>query len=285
MQHWAEIRTAFFVADLKTISAAAEALDLHRATVVRHIEVLEDALGAKIFQRHNRGYEPTETGLDLLNVARGTQDQFNQMAARARNTSDALSGDFFVTSHEHVASLLIPALNRFQKEHPDVQVRYLASAEVLKLEYGAAHVALSSGPKPTEPDNVVRHFTDSEFGLYAQQSYLDAHGAPDFSGPLEGHRFVRWDTQANGMPFARWLEDHTPHGSVVFSSRNLSVVQAAIFDGMGIGFVAETDAAQRKDLVRLCPSADDWKTALWLVAHVDLHRSTKIHTFLKIFIL
>ena len=105
MQHWAEIRTAFFVAELKTISAAAEALDLHRATVVRHIETLEDELGAKIFQRHSRGYEPTETGLDLLNVARGTQDQFNQMAARARNTSDALSGDFFVTSHEHVAPL------------------------------------------------------------------------------------------------------------------------------------------------------------------------------------
>ena len=280
MQHWAEIRTAFHVAELKTISAAAAALNLHRATVVRHIEVLESELGAKIFQRHARGYEPTETGLDLLNVARGTQNQFNQMAARARNTSGALSGDFFVTSHEHVASLLIPALNHFQKENPGVQVRYLASSEVLKLEYGAAHVALRSGPKPAEPDNVVRHFSDFAFGLYAHRSYLEAHGVPDFAD-LVGHRFICWDTQAMGMPFAKWFEDHTPAGNVVFSSRNLSVVEAAIFDGMGIGFVAEADAVQRKDLVRLRSSADDWKIQLWLVTHVDLHRSKKIQVFLK----
>lgn len=281
MEHWAEIRTAFYVAELKTISAAAEALDLHRATVVRHIEVLESALGAKIFQRHNRGYEPTETGLDLLNVARGTQDQFNQMAARARNTSDALSGDFLVTSHEHVAPLLIPALNKFQNDHPGVQVRYLAGSELLKLEYGAAHLALRSGPKPSEPDNVVRHFADFTFGLYAHRSYLEVHGKPDFSTDLTNHRFVCWETQSMGMPFGKWFEDHAPKDRIVFSSRNLSVVEAAICDGMGIGFVAEADAVENNDLVRVMPSEKDWKTVLWLVTHVDLHRSTKIQAFLK----
>ena len=59
MDKWAELRTAYQVARLGTVSAAAEMLGFHRATVNRHIDVLEAALGARIFIRHARGYALT----------------------------------------------------------------------------------------------------------------------------------------------------------------------------------------------------------------------------------
>ena len=71
---WDEIRTAFQVARLGTVSGAAEVLGVHHATVIRHIDALEKRLGSKLFQRHARGYTPTEAGTELLKVAQTTED-------------------------------------------------------------------------------------------------------------------------------------------------------------------------------------------------------------------
>ena len=68
---WDEIRTAYQVARLGTVSGAAEVLGVHHATVIRHIDALEKRLGVKLFQRHARG-EPLPARLprDLLAALR-----------------------------------------------------------------------------------------------------------------------------------------------------------------------------------------------------------------------
>ena len=68
MDNWDEIRTAYQVAQMGTVSGAAEVLGVHHATVIRHIDALEGRLGVKLFQRHARGYTATEAGEDLLRV-------------------------------------------------------------------------------------------------------------------------------------------------------------------------------------------------------------------------
>ena len=97
MDRWNEVRTAYTVARLGTVSAAAESLGIHRATVIRHIDALEAALGSRLFQRHARGYTPTEAGLDLERVARSTHEQLDQFAARARGREAAITGELIVT--------------------------------------------------------------------------------------------------------------------------------------------------------------------------------------------
>ncbi|MEM7491265.1 MAG: LysR family transcriptional regulator, partial [Pseudomonadota bacterium] len=89
---WDEVRTAFQVARLGTVSGAAGALGVHHATVIRHIDSLEGKLGAKLFQRHARGYTPTEAGQDLLKVAQSTDDQLAQLANRIRGRGNEVTG-------------------------------------------------------------------------------------------------------------------------------------------------------------------------------------------------
>ena len=84
MENWDEIRTAFQVARLGTVSGAAEVLGVHHATVIRHIDALEKRLGVKLFQRHARGYTPTESGRDLLAVAQTTEEQFAHLVSRIK---------------------------------------------------------------------------------------------------------------------------------------------------------------------------------------------------------
>ena len=84
MDNWDEIKTAFQVAKHGTVSGAADSLGVHHATVIRHVDALEAKLGVKLFQRHSRGYTPTEAGDDLLLVAQATDDQFSQLEGRIK---------------------------------------------------------------------------------------------------------------------------------------------------------------------------------------------------------
>ena len=41
------------------------------------------------------------------------------------------------------------------------------------------------------------------------------------------------------------------------------------------------EAVRRGGLIEVMPSAPDWSAPLWLVTHVDLHRTHKVQTFLS----
>lgn len=96
--NWDEIRTAFHVARAGTVSGAADMLGVHHATVIRHIDSLETALGTKLFQRHARGYTATEAGMDLFRVAQTTEDQFAQMVGRLKGHGGKVEGELVVTA-------------------------------------------------------------------------------------------------------------------------------------------------------------------------------------------
>ncbi len=93
MNNWDEIKTAYQVARMGTVSGAAEVLGVHHATVIRHIDALESQFGVKLFQRHARGYTATEVGDDLFRVAQATDDQFNQLVGRIKGRGTDVSGE------------------------------------------------------------------------------------------------------------------------------------------------------------------------------------------------
>ena len=142
MDNWEEIKTAYQVARMGTVSGAAEVLGVHHATVIRHVDALERQLSVKLFQRHARGYKTTEAGEDLLRVASATDDQFSQLASRIKGRGEAVSGELVVTSLMELSSWMTPLLVAFQRENPDVTLRFLTGERLFRLEYGEAHIAI-----------------------------------------------------------------------------------------------------------------------------------------------
>ncbi len=278
---WDEIRTAYHVARAGTVSGAADALGVHHATVIRHIDSLEDRLGVKLFQRHPRGYSSTEAGQDLLQVAQATDDQFSQLVSRIRGRGDEVTGELVITSLAFVSPRLTPTLARFQERYPEVIVRFLTGEEVLRLEYGEAHVALRAGNKPDNPDNVVQPFVPLTVTFYASQEYLNAMGRPDTVEDLQTHRFVSLDDFNSRAPVMRWLVDRVPEKNIVFRGSDNRVLRDAILEGVGIGALTCWEAERHPNLVQLFEPQPEWSAPLWLVTHVDLHRTTKVQAFLS----
>jgi len=280
MNNWDEVRTAYHVAKVGTVSGAAELLGVHHATVIRHIDALEDQLGVKLFQRHARGYTPTEAGDDLLRVAQATDDQFSQLAGRIKGQGDAVSGELVVTSLGGMSNLLVPVLTAFQKEYPEIVVRYLTGDRLFRLEYGEAHVALRAGSAPDQPDNVVQQFMRQRIALYASETYIARHGHPGDCSDLRNHYFVGADDPKSRAPFARWMRENVPPENIIFRSGDVHALRRAVCEGAGIGFLAQMQARELGGLIEVHPPKEDWSAPLWLVTHMDLHRTTKVQTFL-----
>lgn len=281
MDNWDEIRTAYHVARLGTVSGAAEVLGVHHATVIRHIDALEARLGVKLFQRHARGYTPTEAGSDLSRVAQCTDDQFQQLVGRIKGRGEAVSGELLVTSLVNFSTLMIGALTSFREAYPDVTVRYLTGSRLFRLEYGEAHVALRAGAAPQEPDNVVQPFDRQSVALYAAKSYIARKGKPEGAADLATHDFVGFDDLESRAPSNRWMKGHVPQERIVFRTSDDRVQLQAIRAGAGMGFMSVTEGETDPELVQVLPPQEDWSSPLWLVTHVDLHRTPKVQAFLK----
>ena len=82
-------------------------------------------------------------------------------------------------------------------------------------------------------------------------------------------------------PFSRWLRDRVPETRLVFRTDDHQALLNAILAGAGIGFMLDWEFKHRPDLVEVWPMQDEWLSPMWLVTHVDLHRTTKVQAFLS----
>jgi DNA-binding transcriptional LysR family regulator len=280
MDNWDEIRTAFQVARMGTVSSAAEVLGVHHATVIRHIDSLEKRLGEKLFQRHARGYTATEAGRDLLTVAQTAEDQFIQLSNRIKDHGQTVTGELVVTAIADISRQLSGVLMQFQLEHPNIILRFLTGQRLFRLDYGEAHVAIRAGSAPSEPDYVVQPFLTMKHALYAAPSYAAAHGLPQTDAELAQHRFVVNDDIESRAPFSLWLRDLVPFDALSYRATEPAPIYDAICAGAGLGFMSRVAAQQFPDLIEVFPPRPEWSASLWLVTHVDLHRTLKVQRLL-----
>ncbi|GGD46493.1 LysR family transcriptional regulator [Sinisalibacter lacisalsi] len=276
MDNWDELRTAYEVARRGTVSGAATALGVHHATVIRHVDALEARLGVKLFQRHPRGYTPTEAGEELARVARATDDQFSQLAAKLSGQGAEVSGDLVVTALASFTPRIMPLLAGFHQDHPAVRLRYRTGHRLFRLEYGEAHVAVRAGKPPEEPDNVAQPLMQVAFALYAAPDYIARHGTP--GDDLAGHHFVGPDDDDPGSPLLRWTVENVAPEAIAFRASDDVSLAAAVRAGLGLGFLAEDEA---EGMVQILPPRPEWEVTLWLVTHVDLHRSAKVQALTR----
>jgi DNA-binding transcriptional LysR family regulator len=280
---WDEIRTAFQVARLGTVSGAAEVLGVHHATVIRHIDSLEAHLGTKLFQRHARGYTPTEAGRDLLSAAQDAEERFAQLLGRIKGQGDTVGGELVVTSLPSLAPYLAPVLTEFQELHPAVTVRYLTAERLFRLEYGEAHVAIRAGvAPPSQPDNVVQPFARMRMHLVGSEAYLAQAGMPETPEDLARHRFVGGDDENARAPYNRWLAALAPRDRVTFRVADNGAMLDAVLAGAGLGFASVMDSRRHPTLREVLPSREEWTVPHWLVTHVDLHRTPKVQAILAL---
>ncbi|MEO1305888.1 MAG: LysR family transcriptional regulator [Pseudomonadota bacterium] len=275
-----EIRTAYFIAKLGTVSAAADALGVHRATVMRRIDLLEAELGLKIFRRHSKGYSLTDFGNSLVRSAEAIEQEAERFVGLCKMSHERLEGEFIIATPPGSAPTIIAAVQAYQRRFPEVKVIHKSISEIPRMELGEADVCFFFGSKPADPDYVVMPWMSFFGGIYAHQKYIEEHGNPKSLSDLGDHRFALLSEDLYSPP-NDWIRDNIPKQNIVFTSNERHVVWRAVQEGMVIGCIGDHLAHANPLIHRIKIPVPNVKTVCWVVTHVDTHRTPKVMAYLS----
>jgi DNA-binding transcriptional LysR family regulator len=142
------LQTVLAVAKHGSYRAAGDELGITSSTVTRHIDTISEEIGEPIFVPGERGWEPTEVGKEILQIADETKSKLGFMMKGLEN-KDGFYGSLQISTLSFVSSeFLAPALHLWKRENPTANLIIDATDETTAVERGEADVAL----RLTRPD-------------------------------------------------------------------------------------------------------------------------------------
>ncbi len=139
---------------------AAEEMALTQSAVSRQIQALEEEVGVPLFLRHTRAVELTAAGMQLLQAVAQALPRVDAAVRHIRQSAGRQHVS--VTTFASFASMwLIPKLEAFQHEHPDIDIRIEATDNAIDLEVADVDVAVRYAPPKNMPPTARRLFGES----------------------------------------------------------------------------------------------------------------------------
>lgn len=120
---FSELRTFLTVASEHSFSRAAEKLGRSQPAVSLAIRRLEEELGEELFDRRSRGGKLTPAGEVLNEYGPRVLQAADEAVAAVAAVRDARLGrrkELVINAQEWTLAALLPLLNNFQRQHPDV---------------------------------------------------------------------------------------------------------------------------------------------------------------------
>jgi len=254
MYDWGDLKVFIAVARAGSTLAAARDLGVNQTTVARRIAALEDALGARLFDRHQDGYRLSECGRQILAQAERVEVEAETLGHLVAQRRRDLSGVLRVTTPEIFANFwLTPWLAAFMDQYPEIQVEVVATDQRLDLVRGEADIAVRAGAMPTDPGLVVRRLSDYHWTLCCGRSYAEKYGVPSSADALNDHFVIGSDGPLSRLAPHAWLAQNAPRAKRRSTCSSVANMIAAVKAGHGVGFLPNTVLMVETDLVECFP--------------------------------
>lgn len=192
--------------------AAAEELSLTQSAVSRQIQALEDEVGTALFLRHTRAVELTSAGTLLLRAAGLSLERIDAAVRQIRQSAGRKS--VAITTWASFASMwLIPRLEAFQREHPDIDIRIDATDAAVDLATADVDLALRYAVPQAMAPGAIRLFGE-QLTPVASRWLLKEHRIAQLddlaqvtlieAGDAHRTRHLEW------LTWQRWLDTFAP---------------------------------------------------------------------------
>jgi len=269
-----------------SFSKAADELHVTPAAISHQIHALEDDLGVRLFHRMNRSIELTASGRVLLPGLSEAFAGIQSAVGRLRTHND--TGALTVTASPSVAAKwLVPRLQRFQQQRPQVDVRISATDEIVDLTKGDFDIAIRYGCGKYPGLDVELLFTNEVFPACSPQLLT---AGPPLRTPedLLRHTLIH-DQAVERDPlvptWSMWLKaagikDVRASAGLTFNSIYLALDAAIAGHGVVLAYstIAAADLAAGR-LVRLFSLALPDQFAYYIVTAPGALERTKVRVF------
>lgn len=274
---WEDIKFLGSLAKQGTVRGAAKDLGVHHSTVSRRIEALEQAAGARIFDRVPEGYVLTEAGEHLAQSAKVIDEEVLRAQRLILGGDQAMAGRILVTMPEPVAVYAFaPRMPEFFDRYPNLEIEISSSMDMLDLGRRKADVAVRMNNNPPESLFGKRLFAYNN-AIYCSREYLKGHDP--VNRPEHAH-WIGWEGTFESSP--KWTKGTPFEASPVrgsFPSLEMQVAMAR--GGAGLAWLPCFIGDRDPQLVRACDMPPVPARDIWILTHSDLRRTTRIRTFMK----
>ncbi|WP_346779193.1 LysR family transcriptional regulator [Burkholderia sp. Ac-20365] len=231
--------------DRGSLSAAARELKIPASTLTRKVADLEELLGTRLLIRTTRKLTLTDAGMSYVAAARRILDLVREQEHEATGEFATAKGELVVTAPVQLGRLhILPVINQFLAQYPDITVRLLLSDHNLDLIDSHADLAMRIG-ELADSSMIATRIGSLRPIVCASPAFLADHPAP-----REPDDLVKYSCVVFNSPYLspwRFRLPTTQKTYVLGVKPRLEVttpdaaVSAAV-DGAGITYVFEHDA-------------------------------------------
>ncbi|HEY0120163.1 MAG TPA: LysR substrate-binding domain-containing protein, partial [Rhizobium sp.] len=173
----------------RNFSQAAKELGISQAAVSLAVRTLEDDLGVLLFHRAHRAVELTDTGerfhVDVSAGLRRIQESVEGIRAKGGDVSVTLAA-----STAFASMWMLPRLQRFRNELPDIDLRIQTSVRDLNLMEESIPLSIRGGRVNDWPEYHAALLAPEVITAVATPSFLERHHVSRSLEQLIHHRLI-----------------------------------------------------------------------------------------------
>lgn len=273
--NWDDLKIFLAITRSGTIRGGAESLQANHTTLARRLTVLEDRMGARLFDRSKQGLVLTQLGEDLLPHAQRVEEEMTA-AARVIVGRDAQpSGTVYLTlPHGLAMTSIMEDLSAFADLYPDISLNMTFTNEVADLTRREADVSLRVAYEVSD-DVVGRKLVQMSQAAYCTRGY--AARVRDNGG--EGLHLIGWH-EPEGDVTAKWVQESCyPKAQLKHRVSELVPLISLAAAGLGMAYLACNIGDRHPGLIRAPFQTPLPYRFLWLLLHRDLRNTARVRLF------
>lgn len=286
MDRWNQLELFVHIAELGSLSKAAEAVGMSNAAASRYLAALEERLNARLIERNTRRLALTEVGEEFYRHAKAVLVQIREAEAAVNAKALAPTGTLRVTSSlsfcmKHIA----PLLPEFTRRYPDIELEVMAANRYFDLLDSGIDLAIRTREFESDSNITVRKLAATKRILAASPSYFATHPMPRTLEDLAQHKLLIYSHANNPheLPLCKDGQTRIVKVRSLMQSNDGQIIRAAALDGLGI--LVQPNYIVYDDVVagRLVPVLSDWelpRLTINLAYPTRKHLPAKVRVFI-----
>ena len=243
---WDDLRVFLTLAREGSLTAAARKLEVSHPTIARRVKSLEEAIGARLFDRLPDRFVITAAGEELLADAQAMELAAESIQRRSANLGDTAHGVVRISAGEAMTGYLAGNLPRLRDNLNCIEFELSATHLPANLSRREADLMIRE-QVPDIGSIVARKLGSAAYAIYGRAGAVPAKAS---RMQLAGMTWLGFDDDHAYMPGQAWIRALLANGETdtrrpMIRVNNWLVLQNALHAGTGVSllpcYIGDTD--------------------------------------------